>query len=142
LRVQNNSDESMTVDLSRSDVQLYLDDKTVVTIHEPLGETREVVIPSHGVERFRVSYALPTDVKLPGIEGFDFDWTLETNRGLYSQATAFERDPGDVDRPVFWPVYGPGWWRYPYGYPFIYGPQLGFGVSMNVYPHSYHHHRH
>lgn len=141
LRVQNHSDAPMTLDLERSDLQLYLDDATTVTVDQPVGDERQVVVEPGGVKHFLVSYSLPRDVELGKVDGFDFDWTLETSKGLYSEATAFEQDQGPVGRSAFWPVYDPWWWGWAAPYPFGYRPYIGFGVDLRYWP-RYRHRRH
>lgn len=76
---------------------------------------------------------------------FDFGWTVGLGDQTFAEHTPFVREPyEDYERahrqywavgvapPWWWAGYGPGWWG-PWGWPYGYGPYVGFGVGYRGY---------
>jgi hypothetical protein len=110
LRIRNLSDGPMSLDLSKCDIEIDSDSGRQV-IAKPTGSVGMEPIPPGGIGQIVLFYPLQDGVQPDQVNSFDFDWTIDTGKGVYANTTPFVRRVVQ-DEYVYYPLYG-GWWGYP-----------------------------
>ncbi|MBI5509714.1 MAG: hypothetical protein HY903_13250 [Deltaproteobacteria bacterium] len=133
LKLQNRGDAPLTLDLAHTTVELVSDDGRVHALKEPPIADGELTALPGEATRVRLAYALPPWMDLDELAGFDFEVTVLTGAGEWSDSTSFAREYAPQGGVVYWSVWNPWWWGYPYD-PFWPGPYYG------PRPGRHHHH--
>ena len=107
LTIRNDTDEPMTVQTRRTDVEMFTSNDEQSVLKEPLDEAGPTTIEPGSSEQFRFVYELPEDVEPGNIEEFDLNWSIKTADGTVSRSTHF---------------YKAGYGNYGYGYAGYYYP--------------------
>jgi hypothetical protein len=122
MRIRNLSDGPMNLDLAKCDVDAATAGGEQV-LTNPMTMAPLEPIPAGGIGRIALSYPLEGNVAPGDVSNFDFDWTLNTPKGLYANTTSFIRRMYN-NTYYYYPAYG-GWWGYPWGWGGYYGPYWG-----------------
>ena len=123
LRIRNRSDAPIGLDLARTDLDVDTNSGSLV-IKEPVRESDLEPIPPGGIGRIALFYPLEGKLEPGDVNSFDFNWELDTGKGLYANTTTFIRRTLN-NTYVYYPMYD-GWWGYPppaWGW----GPYWGWG---------------
>jgi len=121
LRIRNLSDAPIRLDLAKSDLDADTDSGSLV-VEQPARTIGLEPVPPGGVGRIALFYPLPGELKPGNVNSFDFNWALDTGKGMYANTTSFVRR--EVENTyVYYPMYG-GWWGYPGS---GWGPYWGWG---------------
>lgn len=122
LRVRNLSNGPMSLDLSRCDVDVDTGNGSSM-LTRPL-ETALQPIPPGEVRRIVLTYPLEGDLRPDDVRSFDFDWSLNTEKGLYANTTTFLRR-WYHNEYAFYPMWwGPPYWGWGWGSWGWYGPPV------------------
>jgi hypothetical protein len=135
LRIQNQSAAVMRLDLERSDVEVVTDDRKLHLIEAPVSTTGTITVEPGQIGRVGLRYPIPKGLSPEELGGFDFNFTIDTARGVFLETASFGRQRAGVHAAYFWPIWDPWWWGYPYA-PWGWG--LGFrgGVMVQPWPHG------
>jgi hypothetical protein len=129
LKIRNFSDAQMSLDLGKSDVSADTS-RGEQMLRQPLHVPGEMSVPAGGTAVIVLDYPLEGNLKPDQVGGFDFDWTLQTEKGEYAQTTPFVRRHMH-NYYGYYPLYGgwwgPGWWTGWWGPGFGPGYGVGFG---------------
>ena len=125
LRIRNDSDAEMQLDVRATELQLIADDGSVEVVSLPTYLTGTTRIAAHASGQVGLRYALPDDLSAEEVQGFDLDWTVKTADGPFSEVTSFASQRRTGEALVYWPVYDPWWWGW--------GPYVGFGFGGGFY---------
>jgi hypothetical protein len=123
LRIRNLSDAPIQLDLAKSDLDVDTDSASLV-IKQPVRTIDLEPVPPGGIGRIALFYPLPEGVKPDDVNSFDFNWELDTSKGMYANTTSFLRREYQ-NTYVYYPLYD-GWWGYP-GWDWGWGPGWGWG---------------
>jgi hypothetical protein len=123
LRIRNSSDAPIRLDLAHTDIDVDTDTGDLV-IKDPVRAIGVEAIPPGAIARIALFYPLPGHLPPSNVNSFDFNWVLDTSKGLYSQSTPFiRRMVRNVYR--YYPSYYP--WDYPWGWYGWYPPYWYYG---------------
>jgi hypothetical protein len=142
MSIRNDTDAPITLDVDRTDLDVYLADGSVTMIRAPLQESGSDTVDPGAMGRITLIYPLPHDV-LPGdVDQFDLNWSVMTVAGSYSESTPFRQRyyNGSIYVYQAYPYYGPGWYGWPYYGPGWIGPPFG-GGEFGPEGHETHHYR-
>jgi hypothetical protein len=121
LRVRNDSNAPMTVEIARTDLELTTSDGTHYVLSAPYKVTGETTVQPGLLGRVAIEYPLPSGVKAGDVNVFELNWDLQTSKGSYGDSTPFVRAPTPSPAWVYSPYWGyPGWW----------GPGWGWGLGF------------
>ena len=119
LRIRNDSDETIRLDLDRAELEVATEDHRLRLVDAPVRFEGAPEIPPRSTGRVGLDFRLPVDPE--DIEGVELSWVVSTPGGPYSQSTPFVPDVknlGDGPAVIYattgpWDPYGP-WRRSPY----------------------------
>lgn len=126
MRVRNDSDQPMRLDLDTTLLELYTAEGSHFPLSGPLQLRGSTDIGAHTTRRLELLYALPEPIKLAEVEGYELSWALAVgDERRVSHATAFRRADERYYPYPYAPMgpyyYGPGW-RWGVGSSWRYGP--------------------
>jgi hypothetical protein len=131
VRIRNDSEGPMRLDLGRTELEVRTDDDRLWVIDAPLQVTGSVDIEAAKTERLELLFELPPGVKLKDVVGYELVWAMETTEGRLSRSSTFvrQRDEGGYYyRPYYAPYGGFG-----YGYPYGWSSGVGLGVGSSYW---------
>lgn len=123
VRIRNDSDQPMRLDLRATDLELHTDDERMYVVESPLQVNGVTDVQPGGLQRITLLYELPAGVKLKDIVGYELAWAVEAGDGRrITRSTTFRR--AEDDRGYYYYPYG----GFGYGYPYYgaWGP-YGYG---------------
>jgi hypothetical protein len=110
MRIRNDSDQPLTLQLDRTYLEIVVEGHDFLTVEKPSRVQGETTIPPNSSQRVDLFFTLPEGVDPKDVKGFELDWVVETAAGLYSQSTPFSRER-DQTRYGYYPYY-PSWYWY------------------------------
>lgn len=124
LRLRNDSESPMHLDLLHTDLELVTRDKRSFVVERPTGVHGASEVAPGAMGRTTLVYALPDGVSVGDVASFELNWSIVTSGGPYSESTAFVRqEHASGARYVYYPTY--------VGYPF------GWPNAGSIYPYWY-----
>jgi hypothetical protein len=122
MRIRNDSDQPVTLQLDHTYMEMVLEGNDFQTVQKPSRIVGETTVPPRSSQRVDLYFELPQGVDPKDVKGFALDWVMQTPTGLYSQSTPFSREQDQYRYGWYYPYYpswywydpfwGPGWGRY------------------------------
>lgn len=133
IRIRNDSDQPMRLDLKATDLELHTEDERMYVLETPLQVNGVTDIEPGGLQRIVLLYELPAGVELKKIVGYELAWAVDAGGRRVTRSTTFRR-AADERGYYYYPYAGGG---FGYGYPY-YGawgayPYAGFGARYGYW---------
>lgn len=129
LRIRNDSDGPMRLDLDRTELEVRTEDDRLWVIDDPVQVIGSVDVAPTKTERLELLFELPPGVEVKEVVGYELVWAMDTSEGRLSRSSTFVRqkdEEGYYYRPYY--PYGYGYGGYGYGYPY-----WGVGVGASYW---------
>ncbi len=133
VRIRNDSDQPMRLDLEATDLEIHTEDERMYVVELPLQVNGLVDVEPGGLQRIVLLYELPAGVKMKKIVGYELAWAVEAGGQRLTRSTTFRR--AEDDSGYYYYPYAGG--AFGYGYPY-YGawgayPYVGFGARYGYW---------
>lgn len=130
MRIRNDGEVPMRLDLSATDLEVHTDEDRIFVVDAPVQVNGLVDVGPGRIERIELLYELPAGVRLKQVLGYELVWALEAGEQRVTRSTMFRR--AEDDRGYYYYPYG-----YPYGAPYLgawgtYPWGLGFGAGYRA----------
>lgn len=112
VRIRNDSDEPMRLDLQATDLELHTDDDRMYVVEMALQVNGVTDIAPGGLERIVLLYELPAGVKLKDVVGYELAWAIEAGERRVTRSTTFRR--AEDERGYYYYPYAGFGYSYPY----------------------------
>ena len=116
VRVYNRSDAPMTLELAHAHLSLYTEDEQAIPVTRPSFTAGDPTVNADDTQEIGLRYAIPADVGLEEIDGFDLAWVIDTEDGPFKETTSFARKERRGRQVFYGPAYDVWWWGYPWGF--------------------------
>lgn len=127
LRIRNDSDAPLRLDLQSTDLEVHTEDGRMWIVELPVQVNGLVDVAPRGLQRVELIYELPVGVKMKDVVGYELAWAVEAGQRRISHSTVFRRAEDDRGYYYYYPYGGyPGgaWGAYPY---------MGFGARSGYW---------
>lgn len=126
VRIRNDSDAVMRLDLKASDLELHTEDERMYVVETPVRVDGVTDVDPGDLQRVTLLYELPAGVELKKVVGYELAWAVDAGDGRrITHSTTFRR--AETDRGYYYYPYG----GFGYGYPYYgaWGPYGWGGVG-------------
>lgn len=132
VRIRNDSDQPMRLDLQATDLEVHTEDERMYVVDAPLMVNGSLEVAPGRLERIVLFYELPAGVKLKKVVGYELAWAIEAGERRVTRSTTFRRAEDDRGY-YYYPYPAFGYYGYPYYGAWGAYPYVGFGATYGYW---------